>query len=296
MSENNEVDLGGWFPTYGIITAQRILERYKIRLSEEDLLYVAKNTGSFYHRLLQVPLKNVFNGIIMQQALDYQLYAQKLFIDYLLTGEDDKEENTPGQSIREELEEQRKELIKVNEQMEELEREQQKLIAHSQKLLIKSASLWQSKLKELAREIAEKLQKYSIYQPESKLLQALVNLLVQYDFKQPEEQAVAQENWALAEKTLSNPLNSEARMYITNKLYSLSAIMLQTQEGTAEFLHKSSQMNDALRAKRNEYRQFIVRTNELLHLLPMPPLDPELVRENRDTLIFDANLGENEKP
>ena len=85
--EKADNELSQWFSTYGVITAERILGNYKINLAHTDLVGAIKSPFSFYHRLLQVPLKNVLNGIVLQQANDYHIYAQKLFIDYLLSGE-----------------------------------------------------------------------------------------------------------------------------------------------------------------------------------------------------------------
>ena len=83
--ERTENELSIWLSTYGLITAERILERYGIHLQHEDLLSAIKNPKNFYHQLLRIPLKNVFNGIILQQAQDYQSYGQKIFIDYLMS-------------------------------------------------------------------------------------------------------------------------------------------------------------------------------------------------------------------
>src|SRR5690606_37160436 len=95
----------------GVITAERMLNRYQIRLQSTELLIAIKSPVSFYHRLLQVPLRNVLNGIIMQQAYDYHVYAQKLFIDYLLSGESGKDEEAQGALTRDAIENERKQLV-----------------------------------------------------------------------------------------------------------------------------------------------------------------------------------------
>src|ERR1700733_6213863 len=129
MSEDRKEDaLSAWLSTYGLITAERILERYQIRLQQKELFSVVKNPNTFYHRLLRVPLKNVLNGIIMQQVHDYQVYTQKLFVDYLLSGESEKDEESPGGMAREDLEEERNKLLKLNEGFHQLELAQNKLI------------------------------------------------------------------------------------------------------------------------------------------------------------------------
>ena len=105
-----------WFSTYGVITAERILGTYHIILAQTDLLAGIKNPHSFYHQMVQIPLKNVLNGIILQQANDYHIYVQKLFIDYLLSGESAKSEESQGAHTRESLESERKQLVSLGEE------------------------------------------------------------------------------------------------------------------------------------------------------------------------------------
>lgn len=137
MNEKQEqTDLSAWFSTYGLLTAERILARFNIHLSHDDLIREVKDPSSIYYLLLRVPLKNVFNGIILQQARDYQLYAQKLFVDYLLSGEDAKEADSLGGNTRDDLENQRLNLIELGAAFNKQEEEHQILIAESQASLI----------------------------------------------------------------------------------------------------------------------------------------------------------------
>ena len=108
-------DLSTWFSTYGLLTSQRILERFNIHLKGDELIAAMKDPGNLNYLWLKVPLKNIFNGIIFQQAHDYQVYAQKLFIDYLLSGDSAKEADSPGANTRESLEEERIKLQEMNE-------------------------------------------------------------------------------------------------------------------------------------------------------------------------------------
>ena len=91
--EKLENDISQWFSTYGVITAERILGRYQIQLPQTELVAAVKNPFSFYHKLVELPIRNVLNGIVLQQANDYHIYVQKLYIDYLLSGETSKDEN-----------------------------------------------------------------------------------------------------------------------------------------------------------------------------------------------------------
>jgi hypothetical protein len=133
---NQQQEKNAWFPTYGMLTYQRILERFNIVLPQEELIRASQDTRSPYHQLLRVPLKNIFNGIILQQAQDYQVYAQKLFIDYLLTLEDNPDPNAQGAIVREDLEAQRLLLLNLITLFREQDEIHQIIIAESQALLI----------------------------------------------------------------------------------------------------------------------------------------------------------------
>ncbi len=137
MNDTKEkTDWSTWFSTYGVLTSQRILERFGINLPHDELIRSIKNPSSIYFKLLHVPLKNVFNGIIFQQAHDYQIYAQKLFVDYLLSGEDAKAKDAPGAEARADVEQERIQLIELGDGFRQVEETHQILIAESQKQLI----------------------------------------------------------------------------------------------------------------------------------------------------------------
>jgi len=137
MKEKNEqTDWSTWFSTYGLLTAERILERFNINLPHDELINSVKEPHSIYFQLLRVPLKNVFNGIILRQAHDYQIYAQKLLVDYLLSGEDAKDNDSPGAATRDDVEVERLKLIETGEEFRHIEEAHQLLIAESQGRLV----------------------------------------------------------------------------------------------------------------------------------------------------------------
>lgn len=140
MDQTADMDMSVWVSTYGLVTVERILERFKIHLTQNEIIDAMKNPKSIYYLLLRVPLKNVFNGIILAQALDYQSYAQKIYVDYLLSGESNKDPSSPGATTREDLESERLTLVAMGEEFEALEFSQQKLISDSQATLIKTVN------------------------------------------------------------------------------------------------------------------------------------------------------------
>ena len=222
MSEKKEQkdDWSAWFSTYGLLTAQRILERFNVHLAHDELASAIHDPRSVYFQLLRVPLKNVFNGIILQQAHDYQIYAQKLFVDYLLSGEDGKEETSPGAMTREDIEVLRKKLIEMDAEFREQEGMHQVLIAESQSALI----------------------------------------AVSRDLKQ------------LLQRVEDNPHALDAQL--------------------ATFIERTETMNINLRNYRSQFYNLILRMTELLTLLPDYRIDEAKVNENRESLQFDALIGE----
>jgi hypothetical protein len=131
-----------WLSTYGILTAEGILERFKIKLSHDELTKTLKDPTSRHYHLLTLPLKNIFNGILISQVHDYQVYAQKLLIDYNLskTGTpDESEEEQTGTHAEEELLLKQADLMGLGEALDSKKQEQKQLIAESQAWLIREA-------------------------------------------------------------------------------------------------------------------------------------------------------------
>ena len=74
MNNNKSMDdeQSNWDTTYGLVTIERIFDLFRIRLSADELQIVSSSTRSPYYQLIQVPLKNIFNGIILNQTNDYR--------------------------------------------------------------------------------------------------------------------------------------------------------------------------------------------------------------------------------
>ena len=129
-----------WYSTYGMVTIERIFALLKIRLTLEELHIVSHSPNSPYYQLLQTPLKSIFTGIIMSQANDYREFAQKMLIDYLLSGAANlASDQTKPEGVRLELELMRTELIAAAEQFDLLQFEHFSLINDSQKEAIQTA-------------------------------------------------------------------------------------------------------------------------------------------------------------
>ena len=217
-----EADYKTWFSTYGLLTANRILDRFKIHLSHDDLVRALKQEDNVYYPLIRVPLKNIFNGIVLEQAYDYQVYLQKLFIDYRLSDEYAKAPDSPGQSIRNDLNDIFNEVSKVIKDFSELRLNHLKLISESQAWLI---SLVRQR-KTVGKQIFE---------------------------------------------------------FLTDPGFI---------ENSQQFIHRTEEEAVLLKNYRSQYQGFILKTTELINLLPDYRIEAESEEENRETLFFDPTIGD----
>jgi hypothetical protein len=136
----SDADLDKSYSSYGLVTVQRIFDCLGVQLTQDELLAVNQHPNSCYYQLLQVPLKNIFNGIIIEQASDYREYAQKMMIDYLISGAANlPEDQAKPVGAKLDLEAMRVDLIAEGDKYDLLQFEHHKLILDSQKLLIKFA-------------------------------------------------------------------------------------------------------------------------------------------------------------
>lgn len=281
-------DSATWYSTYTVITAERILERFNIRLSQNELRIVLSKKNSFYYHLLSIPLKNIFNGIILQQAEDYQVYAQKLFIDYLLSGETNKEENAPGGIAREELEAKRKILMEIGSQLHKQELAQARLINSSQNSLIKYASSWQKGWGKATQTLNNDL-----HLEENVVTLALQALLSSQNLtKIGEIIPLKQEDWAGIEAIFNNPLTAELKKLFTDQISQLKVIVDQAVLALENLINQADALNQQLRTARSELYQLILVIIDLIKFLPEYKVDPLQSQINKEALDFDAKIGE----
>lgn len=161
-TELKEIDNSNWTSTYSVLTADRTLGRLNVVLESHELLDAIKNPENAYFQILRVPMQNIFNGIILQQAIDYQVYAQKLYVDYLLSGEGNKDETSPGADAREALEIHRLSLVALGESFAELQLDHKMLISESQAYLKEKAKeLNPARPSQLNNEVKDAIDSYA---------------------------------------------------------------------------------------------------------------------------------------
>jgi hypothetical protein len=290
MSE--ETVLNKWFSTYGMITTERILGKYQISLPSDKLLTALKTPHSFYHKLLIVPTKNVLNGIVFQQAHDYHVYAQKLFIDYLISGEHSKEEEAQGAASREDLENERKKLITLGEEFHEKEIEYYNLIADSQNLLMKASREFNAAFEKSITAVTSSLKKAGYSEEKAVIRGAITNTLIfcELNHSNSKEQGVS----LFIEKLsgfFKNPLKEEAKEQIRNDLFELVSTVIDFEEKVTSFINQTEEMSVEANSYRAQFYQAIIRAMELIKLLPEYKIDPLQDEINREALYFDKSIG-----
>ncbi|MBA3535499.1 MAG: hypothetical protein H0T84_02645 [Tatlockia sp.] len=289
MSEANEKnELSLWMSTYGLITAERILERYNIRLQHEELFAAMKNPKSFYFQILKIPLRNVFNGIILQQAYDYEIYAQKLFVDYLMSGESSKPEDSPGGFTREDIEKERKSLVSMSENFRECEIDHNKLIAESQKALIDKSLIWLNALSTSAAKISS----LAINKKEDQIKQMINVLLVNPEITEETTINLKSAAWKPVEKIFGESLPTDLRQAFAVELGKLKEFNAEIENSLSDFAARTKGMELGLRNWRSDFHQIIIRVHELLKVLPEYHADLAQIQQNKESLYFDPEIGE----
>lgn len=288
--EKKEMDASMWFPTYGLVTAKRILDRFNIHIDNDELALAINNSQSIYYQLLRVPIKNIFNGIILQQANDYQVYAQKLFIDYLLSVESLQNEEGPGATTREDLETERIKLISVGEAFSKQESSHVNLIAESQAKLIELSQNLQTSIQQATKKIRSILQEHSIEKDDAFIQKALHTAMIQLmspiDSKDVETYFLKSLNEALDVRL---PKALEQKMSLV--LYEFGDPRVELENMLTPFLERAAEVGSELRSFRRQFYDIILQTTQLMNYLPDHMPNEQREQENRSSLYFDPGLG-----
>lgn len=289
--QQNTAELDKWFSTYGVITAERILGTYNLRIPQSELTAAIKSPFSFYHQLIQVPLKNVLIGIILQQAHDYHVYAQKLFIDYLLSGESAKSEDSQGAGTRESLENERKQLVILGEEFRELQLAHDASISSSQSKLIKLVKEWKLVLETSLTQTHNSLQNFSFDLKKNKLRLAIDHALIHSDLK-----SSSPDHRILFVHTLNEILQielaDENKELLGSKLADFLECTLDFEKKIEPFNERANELHQQALSFRKQFYETILRIYELMMILPEYKIDPGQDAINRESLYFDKSIGE----
>lgn len=290
-AEQLDIDVSKLFSTYGFITAERILEKYHIKLPQGVLSTAIKNPFTFYYRILQIPIKNVLNGIVLQQASDYHVYAQKLFIDYLLSGESAKGEETQGALTRQNLEEERKKLVELGDEFHQLQTHHHSVIASSQKALINLSQEWHRLHKNTVNSLLADLKSIDPRVDIHLVQHALNDVIVQCDLRN----VVAGTNqyWFIdrLNETLKCSLTPEMKDKLKIHLSDLINFSNSFEDNIKDHREATRKIAPQARSYRNKFYDTILKIIELFRLLPEYKIDLQQDLINREPLYFDKTIG-----
>jgi hypothetical protein len=287
-----EYDVSEVFSTYGVITAQRLFEKSRIKLKPEYLSIAIKHHYTFYYKMLQMPLINLLSGIILQQATDYHVYAQKLFIDYLLSGETGKGEETQGAETRASLEEARQELLTIGEGFHQLEGEHHATIALSQSALIQIAKEWTIVLDNTVKKLTHPFQKMQGDLDSRHIKDALDIVLVQCDIAHLESLEIQAALFELLSKKLQGVFNDELKHDVVSGFDELVAFTKQLDDKIHEHIAHCRDIANQARSYRTQFYDFTVRVLSLFQALPEYKVDALQDAINREPLYFDKTIGD----
>lgn len=287
MAEQTEKE-SVWLSTYGLVTIERILGYYQMKLSQEDLICALNNQDGFFYKLVQLPLINVLTGLVRQQAYDYQVYAQKLYVDYLLSGETVKPESSPGGLTREELETTRLDLVATSKSFHELEYAHNKQISTSQRLIVQALKPWLKELSGTTKKIqslAGKHQvKWSTDQIEALILTLFANLSLETVDQDPKQ----------VQSYIEIP---EAKVDVEEVMASFCENLTPLKEQAISLIEKTQALEDEaqsiqqqMRQFRGKFEQLIITSTELLSALPDYTIDPEQDLINRELIQMDNQV------
>lgn len=285
--QREENDLSKWFSTYGLITAERILGTFHIVLQQDELLMAIKSPFSFYNRILQIPLKNVLTGIVLQQANDYHVYVQKLFIDYLLSGESGKDEASQGASVRENIEEERNALVTLGEEYHKTKLEHDTLIATSQRALIMLTQNWTKALEVAIKRFETSFMRAGLENTKN-MKQAINHGVVHCDLSENGPESFVDKINEILNVSLSSDLKVELREHLSE----LVGISNSFDSEMNSFFEKTKEMNGLANSYRTEFYNTILRVTELIKLLPDYKINPQQDQVNREMLYFDKSIGD----
>ncbi|KTD11151.1 hypothetical protein Lgra_2117 [Legionella gratiana] len=286
---NNE--LSHWFSTYGVITAERILGRYQIALEHTELVEAIKTPTSLYHHLVQVPLRNVLNGIVLEQANDYHVYAQKLFIDYLLSGESAKDEESQGAATREVLERERQQLISLGDEFHKTHGRHDWLIAESQSVLIKVAHLFNVEMEKSINALKSSLKSVNFSGSKSEIRKAIRSGLIYCNIMDDQTKESRLHFIEKMNEILKASLTQDTKERMLFNLEKIFKIASDFNEQIKEFIVKTEEITQAANAFRIQFHDTILRVVELIKALPDYKIDPEQDAINREPLYFDKSIG-----
>ncbi len=289
MTES-EHTLTSWQSTYHLITVQRLLGHFNISLPDDALHIISNTQNTFYHQLLALPLKNIFNGVILGQVQDYLIYAQKILIDYFMSGESSRHEAEPGASVREDLEAQHNFLAKQDDTLQQIMTKHKQLIAQSQATLIAISQDWQQALDIVATQLAQNLSSTEDIFTTDLSQQFCQNLLIRHSLTElNNSEALA---WQAIEHNNQRHFTSSQRQVILDTLEPLLAVQQTMSKKIDLYQDEILMIQTQLQQLQQIIKQAIVDLVKLIDLLPNYQINEKQLEMNQAAIDFDIITSE----
>ena len=125
--------------TYNILMAQNILSTFNLALSNTQLVEALTTTKSIYYWLINLPMQNNLNAIIVSQIKSYKIFCQKRLIDFFILSipsEADSPEGANEYQIPGSVSDLIDELKNLQQSTREIEKAHYEQIYHTQAYLI----------------------------------------------------------------------------------------------------------------------------------------------------------------
>ena len=234
----------------------------------------------------------MLNGIILQQANDYHVYVQKLFIDYLLSGESGKPPESQGAATRENLEDERKALVQLGEEFNQNQLNHEAVISSSQKVLIKLTKNLNEQLEGAIALVSPLIKQSNKDITKEQVKAAFVHALV-YGGVDPVTQKVNKNLFIdKMNELVKLTMTAEIKDKLEQQLEAFFNVLIEANESIGDLTNSVLSISEVARSFRSQFYQSALRVIDLIKLLPEYKLDPLQDQINRETLHFDKSIGE----
>lgn len=284
MSELDE-DLGQVLSTYQWVTACRILETYGLLLPGPYVIELIKTKSSFFYQLLKIPGINILNGIILEQVITYQIFIQKLFVEYLVSGSADVEESM-GAETRKQLETAREDMLQLSSLVEAQELEREKFIVESQRKILTWVKEFNAVVKKIRQDLQDEIKAIS-HEEVIISVNSLYHLFIDADGFCIQNSARVR-FWQEIKVNVTSDLENVLSLN-TDKIKETESSLTSILD---VYYNRAIEARDKLTDLRKNFYLAIATVQNLLNQLPGFQINEEEDAKNRSQLIFDANIGE----
>lgn len=281
--ENATEEVKQWLSTYGMMTAERILEKYQFNPGLKRLMPALKNPQSVYYQMMMIPVNNVLSGIVCEQAKSYQLYCQKIYIDYYVSGENSKPKDASGGQMRMHIEQLQEEFSSISDRFQRKENEYLEFIASSQADLIAFGKRLNSALQALIQTASQCIGEDAT--------QAIKMTLAQVRGQQAFDEAYINEAVTLVESYSVANLDAPASEKLKEGFERFFK-RFQENESFEHNLSRSKQYKPEFKQFQVQFYEHISLISPVIDNLSDYYIDEKSKEENESTLSFDKDLFE----